>query len=204
VLEDLSFEHPSADVEAIVFQMMTSTATGTAVVESSLTAAGLQQELERLSQGGGLEVRVGNLRPMTLLRDTLIAPDRARSWLTIGAATLVVVLAAVGFYGTQRFLVTAGRREYAIRASIGAGPKALGRLVIRRGLMLGLPGLVGGTLLAFIADAWLRDDFVSRDVSAYAVTAVVAADLVLLLAVASFGPARQAMRTQPAPLLREE
>jgi ABC-type lipoprotein release transport system permease subunit len=27
---------------------------------------------------------------------------------------------------------------------------------------------------------------------------------VLLLAAASFGPARQAMRTQPAPLLREE
>ncbi len=149
-------------------------------------------------------MRVGNLRPMTQLRDTLIAADRARSWLTIGAASLVVVLAAVGFYGTQRFLVTAGRREYAIRASIGAGPKALGRLVIRRGLMLGLPGLVAGTLLAFIAVAWLRDDFVSRDVSAYAVTAVVAAGLVFLLAVASFGPARQAMRTQPAPLLREE
>jgi putative ABC transport system permease protein len=204
VLEDLSFEHPAAEVEPIVFQKLSSTATGIAIVESSLTAAGLQQELERLTLGGGLEVRVGTLRPLTQLRDTLIAPDRARSWLTIGAAVLVVVLAAVGFYGTQRYLVTAGRREYAIRASIGAGPKALGRLVIRRGLMLGLPGLVVGTLLAFVAVAWLRDAFVSRDVSAFAVTLVVAAGLVLLLAVASFGPARQAMRTQPAPLLRED
>jgi ABC-type lipoprotein release transport system permease subunit len=75
---------------------------------------------------------------------------------------------------------------------------------MHRGLVLGLPGLVLGALLAFITVAWLRDGFVSRDVSPLAVTFVVVVGLVLLLAAASFGPARQAMRTQPAPLLREE
>ena len=88
--------------------------------------------------------------------------------------------------------------------SIGAGPKALGRLVILRGLTLGLPGLALGALLAFITVAWLRDDFVSREISPYAVTLAVVVGLVLLLAGASLGPARQAMRTLPAPLLREE
>jgi ABC-type antimicrobial peptide transport system permease subunit len=116
----------------------------------------------------------------------------------------VVLLATFGFYGTQRYLVTAGRREYAIRASLGAGPKALGGLVIRRGLTLGLPGLVLGALLAFIAVAWLRDDFVSREISPFAVTLAVVLGLVLLLAASSLGPARQARRTQPAPLLRED
>ncbi len=204
VLRDLSFDHPSADVEPIMFRLMTSTTGTNAIVDTTLTPAALQQEIERISGAGEIEIQVGNVRPLSMLRDTQIAPDRARSWLTIGAAVLVVLLAALGFYGTQRYLVTSGRREYAIRASIGAGPKALGRLVLHRGLMLGLPGLIVGALFAFIAVAWLRDDFVSREISPYAVTLAVVAGLVLLLATASVGPARQARRTQPAPLLREE
>ena len=204
VLRNLSFDHPSADVEPIMFRLMTSTTGTNAIVDTTLTPAALQQEIERISGAGEIEIQIGNVRPLSMLRDNQIAPDRARSWLTIGAATLVVLLAALGFYGTQRYLVTAGRREYAIRASIGAGPKALGRLVLHRGLMLGLPGLILGALCAFIAVAWLRDDFVSREISPYAVTLAVFAGLVLLLCAASLGPARQARRTQPAPLLREE
>jgi multisubunit Na+/H+ antiporter MnhE subunit len=70
--------------------------------------------------------------------------------------------------------------------------------------MLSLPGLVLGALLAFIAVAWLRDDFVSREISAGTVTVGVVAGLVALLLLASVGPARMARRTQPAPLLRED
>ena len=119
-------------------------------------------------------------------------------------ASLVVLLAALGFYGTQRYLVAAGRREYAIRASLGAGPRALGRLVVWRGLLLGLPGLVAGALLAFIIVAWLRDDYVSREISAVGVTVWVVIGLIGLLLAASLGPARAARHTRPAPLLRED
>jgi len=204
VLRDLSFDHPAADVEPMMFRLATNSSSGVAIIATALPPAVLQQELERMSGTGDIEIIVSNVRPLRQLRDTLIAPDRARSWLTIGAATLVVLLAALGFYGTQRYLVTAGRREYAIRASIGAGPKALGRLVLQRGLILGIPGLVIGALLAFITVAWLRDDFVSREISPFTVTLAVVVGLVVLLAAASLGPARQARRTQPAPLLREE
>jgi hypothetical protein len=204
VLRDLSFEHPNADVEPIVFRLATSALSTIAIVATSMTSAALQQELQRIAGTGDVEITVGSVRPLSQLRDATIAPDHARSWLTIGAATLVVLLAALGFYGTQRYLVTAGRREYAIRASLGAGPRSLGRLVLHRGLILGLPGLVVGTLLAFIAVAWLRDGFVSREISPFAVTLAVLLSLALLLGAASLGPARQARRTQPAPLLREE
>jgi predicted permease len=205
VLEDLSFGHPSAEVEPYVFVMQgRQNLSSMAVIETSMTAARLQQELERIAVGGEVDFRVLNVQPLALMRSVILAPDRARGLLTIGTATLVVLLAAFGFYGTQRYLVTAGRREYAIRASLGAGPKALGRLVFRRGLMLSLPGLVLGALLAFIVVGWLRDDFVSRDTSPGLVTLGVVAGLTGLLLVASLGPARQARRTQPAPLLRED
>jgi hypothetical protein len=204
VLEDMSFGHPAAEVQPMLFSTSTSFFGFSAVVETRMTPAALQQQLERIAEGGEVEIRVETVRPLAQLRRDLLAADRARGFLTIGTAALVVLLAAFGFYGTQRYLVTAGRREYAIRASLGAGPKSLGRLVIGRGLMLGLPGLVLGTLLAFIAVAWLRDDFVSREISPTAVTLAVVVGLVLLLAAAGLGPARQARRTQPAPLLRED
>jgi ABC-type antimicrobial peptide transport system permease subunit len=205
VLEDLSFVHPAADVEPMLFMKLPPPPFGMGgIVESSLTASELQQRLQELIDSGELELGQPSVGPLSDLRDNLIAPDKARSLLTIGTATLVVLLAAFGFYGTQRYLVTAGRREYAIRASLGAGPKALGRLVFVRGLWLSLPGLVVGALLAFIVVAWLRDDFLSREISPGLVTVAVVVGLALLLLAASYGPARQAQRTQPAPLLREE
>ncbi len=201
VLRDLSFEHPAATVKPFVFSTGD---TLTAVVEARLTAAGLHLAFERLVSDGVIDVQIAAIEPLRGLRNELIAPDRARGALIIATATLVLLLAGFGFYGTQRYLVAAGRREYAIRASIGAGPGALGRLVFSRGLLLSLPGLVTGGLLAFIAVAWLRDDFVSREISPAVVTLWVIAGLTLLVLAASLTPAREARRTQPAPWLREE
>jgi ABC-type antimicrobial peptide transport system permease subunit len=130
--------------------------------------------------------------------------DRARGFLTMASALLVVFLAAIGFYGMQRYLVAAGRREFAIRASLGAGPRALGKLVVGRGVLLGLPGVVVGGLLAFIVVAYLRGDVISSDISPAVVAAFTVLGLVLLILAASVGPSREARRTQPAPLLRED
>jgi ABC-type antimicrobial peptide transport system permease subunit len=174
------------------------------LIESAISPAELRTQLQSLIDAGELEISLQNVERLGDRVSVLLAADRARSLLTIGSAALVLVLAGFGFYGTQRYLVSAGRREYAIRASIGAGPRALGRLVMSRSLGLSLPGVVVGGLLAFIVSAWLRDDFVSRDISAGVVTVAVVSGLAILLLVASLGPARQARRTSPAPLLREE
>jgi ABC-type lipoprotein release transport system permease subunit len=182
-------------------QMQTSFA---AVIKSESTSAQLTQQLRGLADSGAIELPPINVRPLTTLRSNMLVLDIVRAVLTIVGAGLVVVLAASGFYGTQRYLVAAGRREYAIRATLGAGPRALGWLVMERGVRLGLPGLVVGTLVAFATVAWLRDNYIPREMSALAIAALVAAALVLLLLAASFGPARYARRTQPAPLLRDD
>ena len=72
------------------------------------------------------------------------------------------------------------------------------------GLLLGLPGLVVGMPLAFIVVAWLRNDYLSRDISPSAMVVAVASGIAALVIAASLGPAIQARRTQPAPLLRED
>jgi ABC-type lipoprotein release transport system permease subunit len=200
VLEDLSFAHPSAPAEPYAFRGYANYSS--VVIESDLTAAELQQALNRIETEIG--IRTNSVRSLRTMHRELIAPDRARGFLTMATASVVVILAAFGFYGTQRYLVAAGRREYAIRASLGAGPRSLGRLVVRRGLLLGLPGLVASGLLAFIVVAWLRGDFISSDVSPGAITLCVIAGLSSILLSATLGPAGTAKRTRPGQLLSED
>ena len=203
VLRDLSFQNPLDDIEPMVLSPGGVSFAGISILESRLPKAALQKQAQEAVRTLDLTM-MGDVQTLQKVHRDILAPDRARGLLTITTAVIVVLLAAFGFYGTQRYLVTAGRREYAIRASLGAGPRSLGRLVLRRGLMLGLPGLVLGTPLAFIVVAWLRGDYVARTVSPLIVTLSVVLGLVVLLLLASLGPARFARRTQPAPLLRED
>ena len=200
VLADLSYEHPSSSVKPMVF---TTSGSLTALVETQLAPVRLQEELEGIISAGVIDARIISIDSLPSLRNELIAADRARGLLTMTAAALVVLLAAFGFYGTQRYLVAAGRREYGIRAALGAGPRNLATLVLWRGLTMSLPGLVVGGLLAFIVVALLRDDYVSRDVSPGVVTTLVIVGLALVLLAASLAPALEAKRTRPEPLLRE-
>jgi ABC-type antimicrobial peptide transport system permease subunit len=206
VLSDISLGHPSEDPAPLVYLPVFPFFIGGDYIFIRTTASQgeLREQLQSLVDAGDLEITIGDVRDVGQQVDNLLAPDRARSLLTVGTALLVLLLAGFGFYGTQRFLVGAGRREYAIRASLGAGPKALGRLVLARGLVLGVPGLILGVLLAFVVAAWLRDDFVSREVSAPVITLAVLAALIVLLLAASVGPAAMARRTQPAPLLKQD
>ncbi len=206
VLADLPYRHPSAEPDPLTFttSFLQPRAYNVALIRSADSSATVRRLLQGLVDSGALELTVGDVTPLAALRRDSIAADRARGLMAITAAILVVLLSAFGFYGTQRYLVEAGRREMAIRASLGAGPTAISRLVIGRGLLLGLPGLVLGGLLAFIVAAWLRDDYVPRDIPPALVASLVIAGLVALLLAASLGPARSAKRTQPAILLREE
>lgn len=205
VLEDVSFEHPEADIEPTVFTSGGLLTPNTiAIIESRATDGELREQLQGLVDAGELEVTIQGVASLNTLRSGLISGDRARGFMIIGTAALVILVAALGFYGMQRYLVMSGRREYAVRASLGAGPRALGRLVLWRGLVLGLPGLVFSAPMAFIAVALLRDDYVSRDISPSVVTIAVIVALTTLLIVASAGPCRLAQRMEPAPLLREE
>lgn len=65
-------------------------------------------------------------------------------------------------------------------------------------------GLVLAALLAFVVAAWLRGDYVAKNVAPMLVTFAVIAGLLVMLLAATLEPAARARRTQPAPLLRED
>ncbi len=205
VVADTHYGHPSeAVVPRMYFYMTPLSLYEFIVVETAMSATDLRAALQRAIDEGALEIELADVERLSDVVGEVVVADRARSLLAVVTAIVVVALAAFGFYGTQRYLVAAGRREYAILSALGAGPAALGRLVFKRSFLMGVPGLVFGAVLAFIAIVLMQDGFLSRDISPLAIAASASAGVLGLVLAATLGPARLARTTDPGPLLKQE
>lgn len=132
-----------------------------------------------------------------------VGRPRFLSALTALFGSLAGLLAMVGVYGVMAYNVRRQRREYGIRLALGAGPGAVGRLVLGRGLglaMLGLGlGATGAWWLAGLLESILHD-VEPTDPQVFAATAAGVVGVVLL---ASYLPARSAARVDPMHVLRD-
>ena len=205
VLANATHGHPSEAVDAVLYSPVHPNAlSDLLVLESEHSPAELRAMLEEKISAGELDLELDWVERLSSRWKEELAADRARLQLTLGSAVLVMVLAGFGFFGTQRYLVSAGRREYAIHAALGATPGRLALLVFRRGLQLGLPGLAVGILLAFIVTVELRETFVDPSISPLAVSLLTGVVLLALVIASCAGPAWRISRMQPSQLLRED
>jgi predicted permease len=151
----------------------------------------------------------GNL-PMTQVRTAsqLLAPaavePRLHAWVFGLFATLSLVLAAVGLYGTLSYQVRQRRREFGIRLAVGAGTPTLLRNVALQGLRLAAAGIVLGLAAALLLRRAVATLLFELSPTDPATLATVAAVLLGVVLVASWLPARQATRVDPMEVLREE
>jgi predicted permease len=130
--------------------------------------------------------------------------ERLAAGLLAGFAAFALALAAVGLYGLVSHGVARRTRELGLRMALGAAPEAVVRMVLAQGMRLAGAGLAIG-LAASLALARLMGRLVQ---GAGVVEPAVFAGLALLLAavaaLASFLPARRAVRIDPGVALREE
>lgn len=203
VLKDVSPREPSQETRPALF---TASAAGgdLYLVETTEAPAAIERLLRQKVDSGELEMEIESVAALEDIWSEGYESSWQRAQLSLIAAILIIALAAFGFYGTQRYVVTTGRREYAIRAALGAGPRSLCLLVLARGLMVSAPGLVFGVLLAYIAIFAFQDTWLTEAVAPLGVAALVALAITGLVLFATFGPARQAGATAPAPLLKED
>ena len=117
---------------------------------------------------------------------------------------LASLLAAIGVYGIFSWSVALRTRELAIRLTLGAQPRSVGRMVLGQTAALVVVGLFIGLVLVRVADALLQR--VLYQVSPHDLESAVLASLVLLGAAlfACLAPARRAMRLDPVVGLRAE
>jgi predicted permease len=117
---------------------------------------------------------------------------------------LALLLAAVGLYGVQSYLVSRRTREIGIRMALGAAEGQLARSVIGRSAAMTMVGIVIGVGVALVA-ARLIESMLFNVNARDPVTFVTAPLVLLAVAVlASVLPAYRASRVDPVEALRQE
>jgi putative ABC transport system permease protein len=137
--------------------------------------------------------------PELLVRQNMPVRIGALMALTLGAA-----LASVGIYGVMAYVVGQRTREIAIRMTLGAEKAAVTRFMLREtmrpviiGMAIGVPLAAGVTIVAstLIVGVGPLDPIAFLTASAF---------LLAVAALASYLPARRAMRVDPMVALRHE
>jgi putative ABC transport system permease protein len=141
---------------------------------------------------------------MTRFVDTHLAQPKFNMMLLAVFAAVAMVLAAIGIYGVIAYSVTQRTREIGIRMALGARRTQMLGMVLRQSMTLVAIGLVIGFIVALAATrvmATLLYGVGANDISIYAAVITLLAAAALL---ASYVPARRAMRVDPMVALRYE
>jgi len=146
------------------------------------------------------------LADIGLLED-LIARDLAPTSFMLAmlgiAAGVAVLLGTVGIYGVISYVFSQRTHEIGVRVALGATHADVRRMVLRQGAVVGSAGVAIGLVSAVGLTRFLSAFLYgvgSIDVATYAFGAVTVAGVALL---ASYLPARRAMRVDPLDSLRQ-
>jgi predicted permease len=160
------------------------------------------------------------LATQMMLLNVETGPMQLQRMMTEGPALVAAVLGAlglllatVGIYGVVAYLVGLRTREIGVRMALGAGRSDVLRLVFRQSLkpvLWGIPfGLAGSVTLSILLSKMVTmtespDLLFGVDPWSPVTFAGVLVSVVLVVWLASWMPARRAMRVEPATSLRYE
>jgi putative ABC transport system permease protein len=117
---------------------------------------------------------------------------------------IALVLAVVGLFSVLAYAVDRRMSEFGVRIALGATPRDLARLVLRRGMMLAAVGVAAGTAGALGLTRFLQSLLFETAPFDPLVYLAVAAMLLAAAAASCWIPARRAARVDVARLLRAE
>lgn len=150
------------------------------------------------------EQPVSNVKTMDEVVSDSLLPQWLSMYLLGSFAVLALILATVGIYGLTAYTVAQRTQEFGLRMALGARRSDVLRMVLTRGLTLGIAGVILGLPLAFAVSGVLRGLLYGISPSDPVVFVVVPLVLVLAASGASMVPARRATRVDPMAALRHE
>jgi predicted lysophospholipase L1 biosynthesis ABC-type transport system permease subunit len=187
-------------MEGTTFQSPVTVVVATAGSPDSLLA-GVRERVRAVEP----ELPIRTLETMTQRLDDRARRGEAmiaRFFATCGS--LALFLSAIGLGGSVWYSVEQRRREFGVRAAIGAEPGMLTRLVIRDGLSLAVPGIAVGLLAGAALMRGIGSIISGIDTTSpvpYFLTAVLQFAIVFA---ASALPGRRAGRANPLAILRAD
>jgi predicted permease len=133
-----------------------------------------------------------------------ISAPRFEALLLSSFATLAFVLTTIGLYGVISYSVVQRTREMGIRVALGAQRGSISSMVLRQGALLALGGVGVGLLISLFAVRLIRGLLFGVGATDPATFIAVPLLLMGVALLASYIPARRAMRIDPIVALRHE
>jgi putative ABC transport system permease protein len=173
-------------------------------VRTSGDAAALTQEVRAIIQRADPTVAITEVQTLTDLvaRDT---GSRAVQVRVLAAfAVVAFLLAAVGIHGLLSFAVSQRTPEIGLRMALGAESTDIVWMIVRRGAILAVAGILPGLLLAYLAGRSLEALLAGVE-PADIVTLSAAVGFALLMTIlGGLAPTIRALRVDPLTALRSE
>jgi putative ABC transport system permease protein len=160
--------------------------------------------LQRTIAEADRDIVLTSVQPLAEIVTGAARPAWFRTVLLWTIASLAMIIAALGLYAAVAYSVSQRMREIGIRIALGAGTGPVLMLLLREALGLASLGIVAGLGAAVAMSRGLSGMLYGigpMDPTAFAAATVV---LLLVLVIASYVPARRAMRVDPIIALRME
>src|SRR5215472_17310728 len=122
---------------------------GELVVKSTLPASAIVASIRAVVQSIDKNLPVTDIASMPDVVQASTSQPRFRTWLLGVFGVVALLLAAAGVFGVVSYSVASRRREFGVRAALGASPGLIGRMVLMEGLSLAAAGLLAGLAASF-------------------------------------------------------
>jgi ABC-type antimicrobial peptide transport system permease subunit len=119
-------------------------------------ADALPTAIRRIVSDADRDQPVSDIQPLSAILDGETTPRQIQVRVLAGFAAVSCLLAGVGLHGLLAFVVSRRTREFGVRLALGAEPREILGLVVRRGLVLGCLGVIAGLWIAYAAGRWIE------------------------------------------------
>jgi putative ABC transport system permease protein len=174
------------------------------IVTANLSPESLQKAVLQSIHDVNKDQAVVDIKTLDQIKSESMLGNRLETMLLSIFSGIALLLAAIGIYGVISYSVVQRTHEMGIRAALGASAPVLLRMVLGRGLLLtviglviGLAGTIGLTrlLVSILYNVGARDPYTMGSVAVI---------LALVSVAACFIPARRATKVDPLVALRYE
>jgi ABC-type antimicrobial peptide transport system permease subunit len=202
-VKQYGLDKPATD-ELYVTQNQNPTKRATLLVRARQNPMTLMRSISSDVHAVDPEQTIAQIRTLEDLRQQSLAPPRLTSALLGCFALLALVITAAGIGGVMGLSVSQRTKEIGIRMALGASPNSVLWMVLQQGMTLIVVGLGLGIALALSGTRLMQGLLFGIEATDPWTLAGVSILLLIVAAMACYGPARRATSVDPLQALRTE